>query len=77
MSSNPTACPVLVANIRFIVCRVQLYSSTFANIFNDVTEGDNPGCGTRGFPAAPGWDPVTGLGTVNFPRMLSRFMALP
>ncbi|KAJ8469460.1 hypothetical protein ONZ51_g8987 [Trametes cubensis] len=54
-----------------------LYSSTFANIFNDVTEGDNPGCGTRGFPAAPGWDPVTGLGTVNFPRMLSRFMALP
>lgn len=30
--------------------------------FNDVVVGDNPGCGTDGFPAAPGWDPVTGLG---------------
>ncbi|KAJ8481461.1 hypothetical protein ONZ51_g5989 [Trametes cubensis] len=54
-----------------------LYSSTFANIFNDITDGNNPGCGTQGFAASPGWDPVTGLGTVNFPRMLSRFMALP
>ncbi|KAI0630311.1 subtilisin-like protein [Trametes polyzona] len=54
-----------------------LYSSTFANVFNDVTAGSNPGCGTRGFQAVPGWDPVTGLGTVNFPRLLSRFMALP
>ncbi|KAH8897744.1 subtilisin-like protein [Thozetella sp. PMI_491] len=30
--------------------------------FNDVTGGSNPGCGTDGFPAAKGWDPVTGLG---------------
>lgn len=28
--------------------------------FNDITSGSNPGCGTNGFPAAPGWDPVTG-----------------
>jgi tripeptidyl-peptidase I len=29
---------------------------------NDITNGTNPGCGTAGFSAAPGWDPVTGLG---------------
>jgi tripeptidyl-peptidase-1 len=34
--------------------------------FNDITEGNNPGCGTQGFPAAEGWDPVTGLGTPNY-----------
>lgn len=27
-------------------------------VFNDVTEGTNQGCGTVGFSAAPGWDPV-------------------
>ena len=26
---------------------------------NDITIGSNPGCGTLGFPAAPGWDPVS------------------
>jgi len=31
-------------------------------MFNDITNGTNPGCGTDGFSAAPGWDPVTGLG---------------
>lgn len=30
--------------------------------FTDITIGSNPGCGSPGFPAAPGWDPVTGLG---------------
>ena len=24
-------------------------------MFNDVTNGSNPGCGTQGFPASPGW----------------------
>jgi tripeptidyl-peptidase-1 len=32
-------------------------------MLNDITNGTNPGCGTAGFFAAPGWDPVTGLGT--------------
>lgn len=31
-------------------------------VFNDVTVGSNPGCGSTGFIAAKGWDPVTGLG---------------
>ena len=25
---------------------------------DDVSVGNNPGCGTDGFPATPGWDPV-------------------
>lgn len=33
-------------------------------IFNDVTAGDNANCGSTGFLAKPGWDPVTGLGYV-------------
>ncbi|PCH42075.1 subtilisin-like protein [Wolfiporia cocos MD-104 SS10] len=34
--------------------------------FNDITEGNNPGCGTEGFNATIGWDAVTGWGTPNF-----------
>ncbi|CRG84245.1 Aorsin [Talaromyces islandicus] len=37
--------------------------------FNDITEGTNSGCGTKGFSTAPGWDPVTGLGTPNYPKL--------
>ncbi|KAK7696300.1 hypothetical protein QCA50_000954 [Cerrena zonata] len=37
--------------------------------FNDVTHGNNPGCGTQGFNATQGWDPVTGLGTPNFEKL--------
>ena len=29
-------------------------------VFHDITLGNNPGCGTDGFPAVEGWDPVTG-----------------
>ena len=43
---------------------------------NDITAGGNRGCGTPGFSAVPGWDPVTGLGTPNFPRLLARFLKL-
>ncbi|KAF8258883.1 subtilisin-like protein [Lactarius quietus] len=33
---------------------------------NDIKSGSNPGCGTEGFSAVAGWDPVTGLGTPDF-----------
>lgn len=26
-------------------------------VLNDITQGNNPGCGTNGFSAVPGWDP--------------------
>ncbi|KAI9451473.1 subtilisin-like protein [Lactarius psammicola] len=34
--------------------------------FKDITLGNNPGCGTNGFSATAGWDPVSGLGSPNF-----------
>ncbi|KAF8914260.1 subtilisin-like protein [Gymnopilus junonius] len=42
-----------------------LYSKGFEGL-NDITIGHNSGCGTTGFNATEGWDPVTGLGTPNF-----------
>ncbi|KAE9386772.1 subtilisin-like protein [Gymnopus androsaceus JB14] len=40
-----------------------------AQAFNDITEGSNPGCGTEGFNAIQGWDPITGLGTPDFNKL--------
>jgi tripeptidyl-peptidase-1 len=42
-----------------------------------ITSGSNPGCGTNGFSAVAGWDPVTGLGTPIYSKLLAAFMALP
>ncbi|KAH0829150.1 peptidase S8/S53 domain-containing protein [Lanmaoa asiatica] len=54
-----------------------IYSPEFACAFNDITEGTNPGCGTAGYNATEGWDPVTGLGTANFPKLLAQWLLLP
>ncbi|KAH9917379.1 subtilisin-like protein [Epithele typhae] len=48
----------------------------FEGAFNDITEGDNPGCDTDGFSAAKGWDPVTGLGTPNYLKLVASFLLL-
>jgi tripeptidyl-peptidase-1 len=37
--------------------------------FYDITSGTNPGCNTPGFSAVVGWDPITGLGSPDFPRL--------
>lgn len=44
---------------------------------NDITTGGNQGCSTPGFQSVKGWDPVTGLGTPNFPKLLALYLALP
>ncbi|KAH8990678.1 subtilisin-like protein [Lactarius hatsudake] len=54
-----------------------IYHPKFAHAFNDITAGTNPGCGTDGFKAVKGWDPVTGLGTPNFKKLLHLFLELP
>ncbi|KAG9312092.1 peptidase S8/S53 domain-containing protein [Chiua virens] len=54
-----------------------IYTPAFVGAFNDITMGDNPGCGTNGYNASVGWDPVTGLGTPNFPKLLEAWLALP
>jgi len=47
-----------------------LIYSTGISGFNDITEGNNPGCGTQGFNATVGWDPITGLGTPDFGKLV-------
>ncbi|KAJ7129281.1 tripeptidyl peptidase A [Mycena epipterygia] len=47
-----------------------LYSKA-ASGFNDITVGNNPGCGTEGFNATKGWDAITGLGTPDFAKLLT------
>lgn len=54
-----------------------LYSLPFKYAFNDITSGNNSGCGTEGFTAVQGWDPVTGLGTPRFEILEALFLALP
>ncbi|KAI0043881.1 family S53 protease [Auriscalpium vulgare] len=51
-----------------------LYSAAGVAALNDITSGSNPGCGTTGFPADFGWDPVTGLGSPNFAKLLELVM---
>lgn len=50
-----------------------LYSNGLAAL-DDVTQGNNPGCGTDGFPAASGWDPVRDKSTSLAPMELNRRM---
>ncbi|KAK4495689.1 hypothetical protein PRZ48_012957 [Zasmidium cellare] len=52
-----------------------LYENSWA--MNDIVNGSNPNCGSTGFQAVEGWDPVTGLGTPNYPKLLQVFSRLP
>ncbi|KAF8317469.1 subtilisin-like protein [Clavulina sp. PMI_390] len=52
-----------------------LYSNP--GMFHDITYGGNQGCKTKGFTAVSGWDPVTGLGTPNFQKLMAYFTKLP
>ncbi|KAJ6786523.1 hypothetical protein PWT90_07042 [Aphanocladium album] len=51
------------------------------SMFNDVVTGgmhrdQRGGCDGKSFDAAPGWDPVTGLGTPDYAKMSKYFMSL-
>ncbi|TBU37252.1 subtilisin-like protein [Dichomitus squalens] len=54
-----------------------IYTEKFQAAFHDITMGGNQGCGTPGFTSTEGWDPVTGVGTPNFSRLLPLFLELP
>jgi subtilase family serine protease len=52
-------------------------SDAYGTAFHDVTAGDNSctvlackGVAVQGFPAAPGWDPATGLGTPDVANLI-------
>lgn len=53
------------------------FHHTVSFLLTDIKNGSNPGCGSSGFKAVPGWDPITGLGTPNYPKLLALFMSLP
>jgi len=48
-----------------------------ANVFNDVIEGENMGCGHGGFPAKKGWDAATGWGSPNYALLSKVVTSLP
>lgn len=52
-----------------------LYSNP--RVFRDVVSGNNPGCGTQGFPATNGWGLPTGLGVPDYQKLLELYLRLP
>jgi tripeptidyl-peptidase I len=44
------------------------------SMFRDVVSGNNDLSGAGAWPAAPGWDPATGLGTPLYDRILGYYM---
>jgi len=54
-----------------------------AQFINDITVGENrcvaagAQCCSEGFFAAPGWDPVTGLGSIDFEKFMKAMMDIP
>ncbi|KAJ7111426.1 family S53 protease [Mycena epipterygia] len=54
-----------------------LYSAAGRAALNDIKTGNNLGCNTSGFPATTGWDPVTGLGTPNYSRLMALLLPFP
>lgn len=56
------------ASLGFLNPWIYQTAASRPDAFFDVTEGNNRHgcCGLTGFKAAPGWDPVTGVGTPNF-----------
>ena len=45
-------------------------------VFNDITVGSSPGCNSTGFVCASGWDPVSGLGSINYPEFEALLLSL-
>ncbi|PSN60778.1 tripeptidyl-peptidase 1 precursor [Corynespora cassiicola Philippines] len=46
-----------------------LYKKGYKGL-TDITKGFSYGCDTQGFPVTEGWDPVTGFGTPDFPKLV-------
>jgi hypothetical protein len=66
-------------SVGFLNPALYAYGSSFTN---DITSGnifcagDDGTCCPQGFYAAPGWDPTTGFGSVNYGKMASVLVAL-
>eukprot|EP01042_Synura_sphagnicola_P029480 gene29480-biopygen28192 len=57
-----------------------LYASN-GSFANDITSGNNlcteSACCQQGYHAAPGWDPVTGFGSVDFTKLYNLLIGIP
>ena len=59
-------------------------AATVPGVFHDITSGENnccaavkdPMCCSEGFTAIAGYDPITGLGSVNFTALRDAFVSL-
>ena len=55
-----------------------LYANPAANSFNDITQGSNDTTGNiGGYPAAPGWDACTGLGSPDGGKIAKALQPAP
>ncbi|CAK7208697.1 hypothetical protein SBRCBS47491_000179 [Sporothrix bragantina] len=88
MSGTSVAAPIWAAMLTLVnearlrankttVGFVHLVLYQHPEVFTDIVDGSNPGCGSKGFVATPGWDPVTGLGTPIFPKLRDLFLGFP
>ena len=52
-------------------------SKTYQQDFHDIVKGNNTNVAAKvqGYPAIPGWDPVTGLGTPNAEKLIPDLIA--
>lgn len=46
-----------------------LYKKGYKGL-TDITKGYSHGCNVEGFPVTEGWDPITGFGTPDFPKLV-------
>ncbi|RYO16541.1 Tripeptidyl-peptidase sed2 [Alternaria arborescens] len=46
-----------------------LYKKGYKGL-TDITKGFSRGCNVEGFPVTEGWDPITGFGTPDFPKLV-------
>lgn len=69
--------------VGFVNPALYSFASHQTDIFHDITVGENncaashatPNCCPMGFLATAGWDPITGLGSVDFEKLASAFHA--
>lgn len=65
----------LIANGQATLGWLQPFLYAHPDMFTDVTSGSNPDGCCDGFEASAGWDPVTGLGTPIYTKMLEYALA--
>jgi subtilase family serine protease len=65
----------------FIIPLIYQAFTSDPSIYTDITTGDNKCtencCDKYGYEATKGWDPVTGVGTPNFAKLLAFVQTLP